>query len=229
MRRVILLCAALLCLWLPAGMAEEEAERIAGGLDVSEWQAYADAAGLEIDVRETLLSLVSAQDGWDVQGALAALGETLRAQLRESVSLIVLFAAPALVCALAKQFAPQNGGVIEWIGVLAAAGAMLAAFASAFSQAERAVSLLSQCAQAVSPLLIALLSAAGGGATAALLSPMAALAGGAIGTAAGGSGLALCACAAGVAAALSVAQGVTPREVDVASVQAFLRDMGVKL
>ena len=68
MRRVILLCAALLCLWLPAGMAEEEAERIAGGLDVSEWQAYADAAGLEIDVRETLLSLVSAQDGWDVQG-----------------------------------------------------------------------------------------------------------------------------------------------------------------
>ena len=189
MRRVILLCAALLCLWLPAGMAEEEAERIAGGLDVSEWQAYADAAGLEIDVRETLLSLVSAQDGWDVQGALAALGETLRAQLRESVSLIVLFAAPALVCALAKQFAPQNGGVIEWIGVLAAAGAMLAAFASAFSQAERAVSLLSQCAQAVSPLLIALLSAAGGGATAALLSP------------AGGSGLALCACAAGVAAA----------------------------
>ena len=201
MRRVILLCAALLCLWLPAGMAEEEAERIAGGLDVSEWQAYADAAGLEIDVRETLLSLVSAQDGWDVQGALAALGETLRAQLRESVSLIVLFAAPALVCALAKQFAPQNGGVIEWIGVLAAASAMLAAFASAFSQAERAVSLLSQCAQAVSPLLIALLSAAGGGATAALLSPMAALAGGAIGTAAGGSGLALCACAAGVAAA----------------------------
>ena len=191
MRRVILLCAALLCLWLPAGMAEEEAERIAGGLDVSEWQAYADAAGLEIDVRETLLSLVSAQDGWDVQGALAALGETLRAQLRESVSLIVLFAAPALVCALAKQFAPQNGGVIEWIGVLAAAGAMLAAFASAFSQAERAVS----------PLLNALLSAAGGGATAALLSPMAALAGGAIGTAAGGSGLALCACAAGVAAA----------------------------
>lgn len=75
MRRVILLCAALLCLWLPAGMAEEEAERIAGGLDVSEWQAYADAAGLEIDVRETLLSLVSAQDGWDVQGALAALGK----------------------------------------------------------------------------------------------------------------------------------------------------------
>ena len=191
MKRVILLCAALLCLWLPACIAEEEAERIAGGLDVSEWQAYADAAGLEIDVRETLLSLVSAQDGWDVQGALAALGETLRAQLRESVSLIVLFAAPALVCALAKQFAPQNGGVIEWIGVLAAASAMLAAFASAFSQAERAVS----------PLLIALLSAAGGGATAALLSPMAALAGGAIGTAAGGSGLALCACAAGVAAA----------------------------
>ena len=51
MKRVILLCAALLCLWLPTGMAEEEAERIAGGLDVSEWQAYADAAGLEIDVR----------------------------------------------------------------------------------------------------------------------------------------------------------------------------------
>ena len=50
-------------------------------------------------------------------------------------------------------------------------------------------------------MLIALLSAAGGGATAAMLSPLRGVAGGAIGTAAGSGGLALCACAAGVARA----------------------------
>ena len=35
--------------------------------------------------------------------------------------------------------------------------------------------------------------------------------------------------AAGVAAALSIEQGVMPREVDVPRVQAFLRNMGVKI
>ena len=34
---------------------------------------------------------------------------------------------------------------------------------------------------------------------------------------------------AGVAAALSIEQGVMPREVDVPRVQAFLRNMGVKI
>ena len=202
MRRIHSLCALFCLLLLPtAAAAEEEAARIAGDLDVSGWQAYADGAGLEVDVKQMLLSLVQAQDGWDVQNALARLGDALRAQLRESTGLIALFAAPALLCALARQFAPQNGGVLEWMSALVAAGALLAAFAQAFAQAGRAISLLSQCGEAISPLLIALLSAAGGGATAVMLTPMAALAGSLIGTVAGGGGLALCGCAAGVAAA----------------------------
>ena len=91
----------------PAAYAQEDAARAAEAINYSVWQEYADAQGMKIDVKETVLSLVK-MGGWDISGMLKVVSDSAEERLNDAVMLVAMLAVPVLLCALIGQFASRG-------------------------------------------------------------------------------------------------------------------------
>lgn len=195
MRRMVAAALALLVLIFGAGCAAEEpAERALEAVDMRGMEEFAEAAAPDLDLQSVL---DGAQRGEfpSLDELMKALGEQLRAALRDVAASCVGLVAPALLLAVMGCTLPDrsggSAGARFMIQCLLFQGLIRLAVES-MEGVEACLMRAGEFGDAVAPPLTALMTAAGMTNGAALISPAAALAGGAVEDLLRGYGLALC-------------------------------------
>ena len=206
------LLSALICLAAPA-LAEENAVDIVdivGVVDAVDLSALEKAAeGADVDVREMILSIASGEDAWDIEQLLEKAKDTLLSELSRAAGMVVGLLAPALLSALARQLAGDGRGtaVVSQIAYLVCAAKLTTWFVRLIADAQALTQRIASLSDAVFPVMATLLSLSGATASAALVTPLSALAGNAFSALLAGVGLKLCA----IASALAVAGNLSPK------------------
>ena len=181
MRRWLL---ALVCLVLLCGSctAEEAAQRALDALDLGGLEEFAETAAPELDLKQ--VAQEAAQGRLTSPDALLdQLRGLMRAALREAVRSCGLLIVPALLLAMLRCALPEgNGGGAgaRFLLMCALMQGMIRVTLDAMADVEACMRQISGFASAASPPLAALMTAAGMTNGAALLSPLAALVGGAV-------------------------------------------------
>ncbi len=200
MKRLIFL---LILLLFPIRACAETTDELIESLDLASWQTAAEEAGAEIDVMETLRSLVRGEIDWKPESLLALMREMILGEARGMREQLMLFLAPALLWAVNRQLSGGAG----FVCFLTGAGAMLGAFASQMELARVTIGRMGRLTEEVFPVLTALMSATGRTGTAGLLRPLAALGGGMLTAVVERIAVVLC----GGAAVLAVAGNLSER------------------
>lgn len=187
----------------------EEAERLVESLDLSSWQAAADEAGAQIDVMDTLASLVKGESEFTPESLMNMLYEIVLGEARNLRGQLMLFMGPALLWGINRQLTGGEGmgSAAGYVCFLSGAGVMLNAFASQMELARVTIRRLGSLTEQVFPVLTALMSSTGRAGTAGLLGPLAAFGGGALTALTERIAVSLC----GGAAVLAVAGSLSGR------------------
>ena len=179
--------------------AAEDIGGMIDGLQLEDMQRAADDMDAGIDIRQTILDIASGEtrlDGAFLKDAWAKWREKTLGHMRDT---LIAFMGPMFISALFMRLFPMNRNA----GGLICACACSAVFAqTAIETAETAGSLIGGIAgmlEAVLPVLTGLSALGGGTASAALITPMATLAGEIMVSTLGNAGITL-ACAAGACA-----------------------------
>lgn len=209
-RALALFAAVFLCLGSAAAAQEvdaQEVEKIVGGLNLELLQAAGEEAG--VDVGQMILDVATGAQKFDAQEAWDRLVDELAGQLRAAVRLTALMVVPALLSAIARQFCggARASSAVSQVAYLVCAANLAAWFVRLTAQAREMIARVAALADAVFPVLAALLSLSGATASAAAVTPLSALAGNAFADLLSGAGLSLCA----IAAALAIAAHLSPR------------------
>ena len=163
-----------------------------------------------IDVREMLLSIASGEETWELSDVLARLRDAFFEEFRRAAALVAALLAPALFSAIARQLAGEGrgAGAVSQLCCLACAAQLIAVVhapdgggGGAHRRASPALP------TACFPCWPRCLSLAGATASAAMVTPLSALAGNAFSRVLADVGLKLCT----IAAALAAAGQLSPR------------------
>ncbi len=185
----------------------EDVNGIVNAVDLSEFQTAADAANSGISVKETILKLASGETFFDadtIPDLLAGLRDQALARL---ASVFSAFLMPLIIAAVIRQAAGKTARVAIFLCAMVCALTFTSIMTDALAISRALLSQISAVTNAVLPVLTALTALAGATSTAALISPMTALAGKIIVDVLGDWGifLASAACALACAAAFSSA------------------------
>ncbi len=179
MRRLVWLLIALL-LFIPsarAGELDESLESVLDSLSVTEFQKAVDSVTAEpINIRETVLMLVRGEITWDFGKLLESLGNSLLSALTGSLWRITRVLVPAVLCGILMNmrgaFARDTVAEISrYVCFLLVAIFMVQDLTEHIALAQRTIDLLSNAMQNLFPLLLTLLAAVGGTASAAFFQP----------------------------------------------------------
>ncbi len=179
MKRLIWLLIALLLLSLPAQAEELEKglENVLDSLSVAEFQKAVDSVTTEhIDVKDTVLKLARGEITWDFGKLLESLGKSLLSALTGSLWRITRVLVPAVLCGILMHMrgAFARDAVAEisrYVCFLLVAIFMVQDLTEHIALAQRTIDLLSGAMQNLFPLLLTLLAAVGGTASAAFFQP----------------------------------------------------------
>lgn len=179
MKRLIWLLIALLLLSLPAQAEELEKglENVLDSLSVAEFQKAVDSVTTEhIDVKDTVLKLARGEITWDFGKLLDSLGKSLLSALTGSLWRITRVLVPAVLCGILMHMrgAFARDAVAEisrYVCFLLVAIFMVQDLTEHIALAQRTIDLLSGAMQNLFPLLLTLLAAVGGTASAAFFQP----------------------------------------------------------
>lgn len=179
MRRFIWLLIALLFLALPAraGELEEGLENVLDSLSISEFQKAVDSVTAEpINVKDTALKLARGEITWDFGKLMESLGNSLLSALTGSLWRITRVLVPAVLCGILMHMrgAFARDAVAEisrYVCFLLVAVFMVQDLTEHIALAQRTIDLLSGAMQNLFPLLLTLLAAVGGTASAAFFQP----------------------------------------------------------
>lgn len=179
MRRLIWLLIALLFLALPARADELEKglENVLDSLSITEFQKAVDSVTAEpINVKDTVLKLARGEITWDFGKLLESLGNSLLSTLTGSLWRITRLLVPAVLCGILMHMrgAFARDAVAEisrYVCFLLVAIFMVQDLTEHIALAQRTIDLLSNAMQNLFPLLLTLLAAVGGTASAAFFQP----------------------------------------------------------
>ena len=204
--RVLLILAALLLLCTPA-LGEEGVDAVVEALELDGFSASVEQTG--VDVREMILSLAAGEETWDINDLLARGRDALLEELSQAAAMVAGLLAPALLSAVARQLSGEarSAQVVSQLAYLVCASQLAGWFVRLTAQAEELIAGVARLADGVFPVLASLLSLSGATASAAMVTPLSALAGNAFSRLLSQAGLKLCT----VAAALAVAGQLSPR------------------
>ena len=160
----------------PHAEADSAAEKLAGRLDLAALEQAARDAPVEIPVRETVLALLDGE--WDgAEGFVGWLRGQAKSAVAAAASRITALTAPMLLISLSGALiGDELRPGAEKICTLVVALEALLFLGESAGEAARAARRANALTQAAAPVLATLVSAAGGVGSAALLTPMAALA-----------------------------------------------------
>jgi stage III sporulation protein AE len=178
-RRLIWLLIALLFLAPPAraGELEEGLKNVLDSLSISEFQKAVDSVTAEpIDVKDTVLKLARGEITWDFGKLMESLGNSLLSALTGSLWRITRVLVPAVLCGILMHMrgAFARDAVAEisrYVCFLLVAIFMVQDLTEHIALAQRTIDLLSGAMQNLFPLLLTLLAAVGGTASAAFFQP----------------------------------------------------------
>ncbi len=180
MRRAL---ACLCLLLLIGGTARAEAvDETLKGLDFSAWQSIADEADASMDVLQLVRALASGEQTFDPEMLMELLRGLLLGETRGLFPRLMAVLGPALLWALVRRLL-GDGPVREAAGCvcfLTGAGAVLSLFAGQMNLTRLTIRRLGRLTEGVFPVLMALMSATGGAASAGMLQPLATFGGGAM-------------------------------------------------
>ena len=179
MRRLIWLLAALLLLSVPAQAEELEKglENVLDSLSITDFQKAVDNVTSEpINIKDTVLKLARGEITWDFGKLLESLGNSLLSTLTGSLWRITRVLVPAILCGILMQmrgaFARDTVAEISrYVCFLLVAIFMVQDLTEHIALAQRTIDLLSNAMQNLFPLLLTLLAAVGGTASAAFFQP----------------------------------------------------------
>ena len=179
MRRLIWLLAALLLLSVPAQAEELEKglENVLDSLSITDFQKAVDSVTSEpINIKDTVLKLARGEITWDFGKLLESLGNSLLSTLTGSLWRITRVLVPAILCGILMQmrgaFARDTVAEISrYVCFLLVAIFMVQDLTEHIALAQRTIDLLSNAMQNLFPLLLTLLAAVGGTASAAFFQP----------------------------------------------------------
>ena len=200
MKRALAALAVLLLLCFPA-RAEEDVNAVVEALDLSGFEEAAEGSG--VDVRAMILSLAAGEREWDLGDLLSRLSDAFLAEFRRASALVAALLAPALLSAIARQMAGEGKGMraVSQLCCLVCAAQLALWFLRLTAEAEALIADVARLADGVFPVLASLLSLSGATASAAMVTPLSALAGNAFSRILAEVGLKLCTIAAALAAA----------------------------
>ena len=206
MRRALAALAVFLLLCLPA-RAEGDVGAVLGALELRGFEEAVEETG--VDVRDMILSIASGEDAWELSDVLSRLRDAFFEEFRRAASLVAALLAPALFSAVARQLAGEgrSAGAVAQLCCLACAAQLIAWFLRLTAEAGELIARVARLADGVFPVLASLLSLAGATASAAMVTPLSALAGNAFSRVLADVGLKMCA----IAAALAAAGHISPR------------------
>ena len=195
MKRALAALAVLLLLCFPA-RAEEDVNAVVEALDLSGFEEAAE-------VRAMILSLAAGEREWDLGDLLSRLSDAFLAEFRRASALVAALLAPALLSAIARQMAGEGKGMraVSQLCCLVCAAQLALWFLRLTAEAEALIADVARLADGVFPVLASLLSLSGATASAAMVTPLSALAGNAFSRILAEVGLKLCTIAAALAAA----------------------------
>lgn len=203
MRRALALLAALLLFCLPAAAqgAEEGVNAVVEALDLRGFEEATAETG--VDVRAMILSLAAGDGTWEPGEALACLRDLFLGEFRRAAQLVAVLLAPALFSAIARQLGGEGKGAqaVSQLCCLFCAAQLATWFLRLTAEAGALIADVTRLADGVFPVLASLLSLSGATASAAMVTPLSALAGNAFSRVLADVGLKLCAIAAALAAA----------------------------
>ncbi len=186
MKRLVWLLLALLLIAVPAQAEElqETLESVLDSLSIQEFQNAVNEMMTEpVDIRDTVLKLSRGELTWDFSKLLQSLAESLLSALSGSIWRITRVLAPAVLCAILAHmrgafFRDQVAQISRYVCFLLVAIFMIGDLTEHIALAERAIELTSGIMQNLFPLLLTLLAAVGGTASAAFFQPAVVAAGG---------------------------------------------------
>ena len=179
MKRLVWLLIALLFL-IPsarAGELEKGLENVLDSLSISEFQKAVDSVASEpIDIKDTVMKLARGEIAWDFSKLMESLGSSLLSALTGSLWRITRVLVPAVLCAILMNlrgaFARDTVAEISrYVCFLLVAIFMVQDLTEHIALAQRTIDLLSGAMQNLFPLLLTLLAAVGGTASAAFFQP----------------------------------------------------------
>jgi len=178
-RRLIWLLIAFLLLAPPAKAQtmEESLNSVLDTLSLAEFQRAIDSITTEhIDIRDTVKKLARGDAVWDFSTLLDSLGKGLLSALTGSLWRITRVLVPAVLCGILLHmrggFAKDTVAEISrYVCFLLVAVFMVQDLTEHIALAQRTIDLLSDAMQNLFPLLLTLLAAVGGTASAAFFQP----------------------------------------------------------
>ena len=207
MKRACAVFAAMLALLCLAARAEAGVGEVIDALEIEPFAQAARETG--VDVREMILSLAAGEGEWRLDELLARAWEALLDALSQALRVAAGLLAPALLSALARQVAGEARGtrVVSQLAYLICAVQLALWFVRLAAEAEEMIAAVTRLCDGVFPVLASLLSLSGATTSAAMVTPLSALAGNAFSRLLADVGLRLCA----VATALAAAGHLSPR------------------
>ena len=197
--RVALLLIALLGARAPA--AAQGVEDVVDALELDGLSDVAQEAG--VDAREMLLSLASGEEVWDLDDLLKSAGDAFLQEITRASAVVAGLLVPALLSAIARQIAGEGRGAqaVSQLAYLVCAAQLATYLLRLIAQAEALIQDVARLSDAVFPVLATLLSLSGATSSAAMVTPLSALAGNAFSSVLSQVGIRLCALAGALAAA----------------------------
>ncbi len=185
--------------------AEIDAETILENVDLSPLEEWAG----EIDIKEMILSIASGEANWDMDQLLSSARDALLGEFFDALKMLAGLILPVLLAAAIDQVAGDARGAqaVGQVCFLVCALQLMRWFFSLVAGAEELILRVAGISDALFPILSTILGLTGATASAAMLSPLAALAGHAFSELLNGVALKLT----GIAAILAVAGNLSPK------------------
>ena len=202
----LLACLALVLLLIPLPARGDGLSQGIDALSLAPWQEIAGESGLDLDVRALMEALARGDANPDWPSLIARLEARLRQGLFSLRPAILLLAGPALMASLCRRL--LGGGLSGTAGLvcrLTLMSSLLSLFLAQFAAAREALLRIGKLADAVSPVLLSLVTLGGASAASGVMQPLYALMTGGLAQAVCTAALSLssCACAVAVAGRLS--------------------------
>ena len=183
MRRLVLLpvvlTVVLLLLSPPAlaGSLDESLQTVLDSLSITEFQQAVDSMTAEpVDIRDTVLKLARGEVAWDFSKLMESLSGSLLSALTGSLWRISRVLVPAVLCGILMHMRGAFAGdavteISRYACFLLVAVFMVQDLTEHIALAQKTIDLLSGAMQNLFPLLLTLLAAVGGTASAAFFQP----------------------------------------------------------
>ena len=174
MKKTVL--AVILLLFLPSIAFAQSVETVMNGLDFADFEGVLNELGNAISIQETVLSLAKGETVLSLQALMHGLFERVMAGLYGSVLRITRLVLPAVLCSLVNTFMQAEKQALAkditgYACFLMVAAVMVQDLSSHLTLSSDTVANMTRAMQSLFPLLLGLLAAIGGTASAAFFQP----------------------------------------------------------